>query len=125
MFNKFTVEIIKNLPPVEGLDRERLPQFLTLIYAHILGLQTKYGDGTLTFVAEEIDEDINMLNQLSFTLEIYLESGKFGDNTRSLAYVAALAHKLLSKLEDEDEDLPSLQSVPEKIVTILWLLCRC
>ena len=122
MFNKFTVEIIKNLPPVEGLDRERLPQFLTLIYAHILGLQTKYGDGTLTFVAEEIDEDINMLNQLSFTLEIYLESGKFGDNTRSLAYVAALAHKLLSKLEDEDEDWPSLQSVPEKIVTILLFI---
>ena len=122
MFNKFTAEIIKNLPPVEGLNKERLPQLLTLIYAHILGLQTKYGEGTLAFVAEEINEDVILLNQLSFTLEIYLESGKFGDNTRSLAYVAALAHKLISKIESEEEDLPSLQSVPEKIVTILLFI---
>lgn len=122
MFNRFTSEIIKDLPPVEGLDKERLPQLLSLIYAHILGLQTKYGEDKLTFVAEEIDEDIHLLNQLSFTLEIYLESGKFKENTRSLAYVAAVAHKLISKIEDEPDELPSLQTVPEEIVTILLFI---
>ena len=103
MFNLFTAETIKNLPPVEGLNRERLPQVLSLIYAHILGLQTKYGAEESGVLTGEIIEDINLLNQLSFTLELYLESGKYKDYERSLAYVAALAHKLISKIEDEKD----------------------
>ena len=121
MFNKYTVDIIKNLPSVEGVDIERLPQLLSLIYAHIIGLQTKYGDDTLDFVAEEIDSDLYLLKDLSFTLEIYLESNKFEEYKRSLAFVAALAHKLIGKIEknEDDNDGLSMQSIPEKIISIL------
>ena len=55
MFNTVTAEQIKSLPPVEDVNVERLPELLSKIYAHILGLQTKYGEGQLSFVDREIN----------------------------------------------------------------------
>ena len=61
MFNVITADMIKALPPIDGVDAERLPQLLSKVYAHILGLKTKYGQGEIPFVAEELDKDYRML----------------------------------------------------------------
>lgn len=122
MFNTVTAEQIKSLPPVEDVNVERLPELLSKIYAHILGLQTKYGEGQLSFVDREIKEDLNVLSKLSFTLEIYLESGAFLDNMSSIAYVAAMAHKLMGKLNYGDADELTLQTVPSEVISILLFI---
>lgn len=122
MFNTVTAEQIKSLPPVEEVNIERLPELLSKIYAHILGLQTKYGEGQLSFVDREIKEDLNVLSKLSFTLEIYLESGAFLDNMSSIAYVAAMAHKLMGKLDYGDADELTLQTVPSEVISILLFI---
>ena len=38
MFNKVTADILRMLPPVKGVDIERMPQLLSKVYAHIVGL---------------------------------------------------------------------------------------
>ena len=41
MFNKVTADILRMLPPVKGVDIERMPQLLSKVYAHIVGQKTK------------------------------------------------------------------------------------
>ena len=61
MFNKITADILRMLPPVKGVNIERMPQLLSKVYAHIVGLKTKYEIETLEFEAEEIDDDYRTL----------------------------------------------------------------
>ena len=72
MFNKVTADILRMLPPVKGVDIERMPQLLSKVYAHIVGLKTKYEVGILEFEAEEIGDDYRTLSELAFTLELYV-----------------------------------------------------
>ena len=71
MFNVITADMIKALPPVDGVDAERLPQLLSKVYAHILGLKTKYGEGEIPFVAEELDKDYPLVFLLLFLSNPY------------------------------------------------------
>ena len=100
MFNRVTAEYIKEIPSVDGVDIDHLPQMLSKIYAHILGLRTKYADDVLQFPAEELEQDREYLGKLSLALEVYLESGQFESLNSSIAYVAAMCHKLLAKIAE-------------------------
>ena len=119
MFNVITADMIKALPPINGVDAERLPQLLSKVYAHILGLKTKYGQGEIPFVAEELDKDYRMLRKLAFTLEFYLESEKYEDYLRPIAFVAAMAYKMLGKMEQIPEQSLTIDSVPSDVSAAL------
>ena len=119
MFNVITADMIKALPPIDGVDAERLPQLLSKVYAHILGLKTKYGQGEIPFVAEELDKDYRMLRKLAFTLEIYLESEKYEEYLRPIAFVAAMAHKMLGKMEQMPAQSLTIDSVPSDVSAAL------
>ena len=119
MFNVITADMIKALPPIDGVDAERLPQLLSKVYAHILGLKTKYGQGEIPFVAEELDKDYRMLRKLAFALELYLESEKYEDYLRPIAYVAAMAHKMLGKMEQMPTQSLTIDSVPSDVSAAL------
>ena len=111
MFNRITADSLKSLPPVSGVDTQRMPQILSKVYAHIVGLKSKYQVGVLNFEPEEIAEDYRMLKDLSFTLEIYLESGKFEKQTEAIAFVDAMSHKLMGKLKEQKLESLSYDNV--------------
>lgn len=119
MFNSVTANSLKTLPPVEGVDSERIPQILTKVYAHIVGLKTKYEVGVLNFEPKEIEEDCRLLGDLAFTLELYLESGKFAEKNDAIAFVAAMSHKLLGKLKEQEQIQLTFYEVSPNLVAIL------
>lgn len=122
MFNSITSDYIRQIPAVEGVDTEHLPQMLSKIYAHILGLRTKYADDVLQFPAEELEEDLSFLGKLSLTLEVYLDSRQFEDMSGSISYVAAIAHKLAGKLTERKESYVTAYEVPSEVVAVLLFI---
>lgn len=122
MFNSVTAERLRSLPPVEGVDSKRIPQILSQVYAHIVGLKAKYEVGVLNFEAEEIGEDYQMLSDLAFTLELYLESGCFAEHNDAIAFVAAMSHKLMSKLKEQETEPLTTDSVPSDVVSVLLFI---
>lgn len=122
MFNIITSDYIKNIPPVEGVDIEYLPQNLSKIYAHILGLRTKYADDVLRFPAEELEDDLTFLGKLTLSLEVYLDSEQFEAMSGSVAYVAAMAHKLMGKLKEKQESDVTAYEVPTEVVAVLLFI---
>ena len=122
MFNIITSDYIKNIPPVEGVDIEHLPQILSKIYAQILGLRTKYADDVLQFPVEELEEDLSFLGKLSLTLEVYLDSMQFEAMSGSVAYVAAMAHKLIGKLTEKKEQNMTAYEIPTEVIAVLLFI---
>ena len=122
MFNSVTSDYIRQIPAVEGVDIERLPQILSMIYAHILGLRTKYADDVLQFPARELEDDISFLGKLSLTLEVYLDSLQFEEMSGSVAYVAAMAHKLMGKLTEKRDTEVTAYEVPTEVTSVLLFI---
>lgn len=122
MFNSVTAERLRSLPPVEGIDGKRIPQILSQVYAHIVGLKAKYEVGVLTFEAEEIGEDYQMLSDLAFTLELYLESGRFTEHNDAIAFVAAMSHKLMGKLKAQEVEPLTSAAVPSDVASLLLFI---
>ena len=122
MFNNVTSERLKTLPSVEGVDSKRIPQILSQVYAHVVGLKAKYDVGVLSFEAEEIGEDYQMLSDLAFTLELYLESGRFVEQKDSIAFVAAMSHKLMNKLKEQEVYPLTSDAVPSDVVSVLMFI---
>ncbi len=122
MFNSVTAERLRSLPPVDGVDSQRVPQILSQVYAHIVGLKTKYEAGVLNFEDREMDEDYQLLNNLAFTLELYLESGRFDKEQDAIAFVAAMSHKLMSKLRETKKEPLTLETVPSDLVSVLMFV---
>lgn len=122
MFNKITSDFIKSIPPVEGVDVEHLPQILSQIYAQIIGLKTKYEDDEIPFEEKVLQDDLSYLGYLSMALEVYLESGQFDAQRNSIAYVAAMCHKLAGKLISEHDTNMSFYEIPSEVVAILLFI---
>lgn len=122
MFNSVTAERLRALPSVEGVDSKRIPQILSQVFAHIVGLKAKYDVGVLTFEAEEIGADYQMLSDLAFTLELYLESGRFTEHNDAIAFVAAMSHKLMSKLKEQEVEPLTSDAVPSDVVSVLLFI---
>lgn len=122
MFNSVTAERLRSLPPVEGVDSKRIPQILSQVYAHIVGLKAKYEVGVLTFEAEEIGEDYQMLSDLAFTLVLYLESGCFAEHNDAIAFVSAMSYKLMSKLKEQEIEPLTSDAVPSDVLSVLLFI---
>lgn len=122
MFNRVTEDYIKQIPPVEGIDIDHLPQLLSKVYAHILGLRTKYADDVLQFPVDELEQDVECLGNLSLALEVYLESGQFEEMNSSIAYVAAMSHKLLGRLVEKSDVILTKYEAPSELVAILLFI---
>lgn len=122
MFNSVTADSLRTIPPVEGVDSERIPQILSKVYAHVVGLKTKYEVDVLNFKPEEIDDDNKLLNNLAFTLELYLESERFEEQKAAIAFVAAMSHKLSWKLKARETDSLSFDNVPSDLISVLMFV---
>lgn len=125
MYNLSTEKAIRNIPAIDGFDKERLPQLLTKKYARIISLKTRYDAGELQFNNEELKSDFQELNTIANTLELYLIADKT-DSTKekeSIAYVAAVSRKLMSMIRKNGNlDNLSLYFVPEDLFSAILFI---
>lgn len=125
MYNLSTEKAIRNIPAIDGIDRERLPQLLTKKYARIISLKTRYEAGVLQFNNEELKTDLQELNKIANTLELYLIADKTDSSKEkeSIAYVAAVSRKLMSMiLKVGNLDDLSLYFVPEDLLSAILFI---
>ena len=62
MYNITTENVIRNIPTINGIDKERLPQLLTQKYARIISLKTRYETGVIQFNNEELNPSLILKN---------------------------------------------------------------
>ena len=125
MYNLSTENAIRNIPAIDGIDKERLPQLLTRKYARIISLKTRYEAGELQFNNEELKADFQELNKIANTLELYLIADKTVSTKEkeSIAYVAAVSRKLMSMIrKDGNLDNLSLYFVPEDLLSAILFI---
>lgn len=125
MYNITTENVIRNIPTINGIDKERLPQLLTQKYARIISLKTRYETGVIQFNNEELKSDWQELNTIANTLELYLIADKTEatKEKESIAYVAAVSRKLMSMIQKgENLDDLSLYFVPEDLLSAILFI---
>lgn len=124
MFNTVTESVIKNIPNIEDVDIERLPQLLSRKYARIIGLKTKYANGEIPFNDEELEADWQELETIAQALEMSLLVSELdAEKKKSVAFVAATARKLMSMIHPfESINNLSLYYVPSELHTVLLFL---
>lgn len=125
MYNISTENVIRNIPTINGIDKERLPQLLTQKYARIISLKTRYEAGVIQFNNEELKSDWQELNTIANTLELYLIADKTEatKEKESIAYVAAVSRKLMSMIQkSENLDDLSLYFVPEDLLSAILFI---
>lgn len=125
MYNISTENVIRNIPTINGIEKERLPQLLTQKYARIISLKTRYEAGVIQFNNEELKSDWQELNTIANTLELYLIADKTEatEKKESIAYVAAVSRKLMSMIQKgENLDDLSLYFVPEDLLSAILFI---
>lgn len=125
MYNISTEKVIRKIPTINGIDKERLPQLLTQKYARIISLKTRYEAGVIQFNNEELKSDWQELNTIANTLELYLIADKTEatEEKESIAYVAAVSRKLMSMIQKgENLDDLSLYFVPEDLLSAILFI---
>ena len=125
MYNISTEKVIRKIPTINGIDKERLPQLLTQKYARIISLKTRYEAGVIQFNNEELKSDWQELNTIANTLELYLIADKTEatKEKESIAYVAAVSRKLMSMIQkSENLDDLSLYFVPEDLLSAILFI---
>lgn len=124
MFNTVTESVIKNIPNIEEVDIDYLPQLLSRKYARIIGLKTKYENGEIPFNNEELEADWEELETIAQTLEMSLLVSELdAEKKKSVAFVAATARKLMSMIHPfESINELSLYYVPSELHTVLLFL---
>lgn len=125
MYNISTENVIRNIPTINGIDNEHLPQLLTQKYARIISLKTRYEAGVIQFNNEELKSDWQELNTIANTLELYLIADKTeaAEEKESIAYVAAVSRKLMSMIQKgKNLDDLSLYFVPEDLLSAILFI---
>ena len=123
MFNTVTEALIKQIPSIYTVDIDRLPQFLTQSYARIIGLKTKYQVGNIEFNNGELEHDLKQLEVIACTLEFYLVCYPNLENRKSIAYVSAVARKLIGMIQPVDDMASlSLHYLPVNLSSILLFI---
>lgn len=133
MFDSETVRLIQGAEPLETLDLDRLPQFLTEAYAKVVAARL----GAVELVNSQRDDEwARNLEQLRRLADTYEGLAAFlpenNPHRGSCAFVAASAHHTLSqarlieaRMRRLDVDAPSLTVHgvgPEVAACLLFLL---
>lgn len=132
MFDAETARLISSAPPLDGLDLDRLPQFLTQAYA--LVIQARLRAGNPTQGESEPDQHwaatVSRLKALADTYEgltIFLEPDD--PHRDSCAFVSASAHLALNQIrrlrEPSGSPIPSITRhavSPEVAACLLFLI---
>lgn len=127
MFDTTTSTLIRGVPPLEGLDVDRLPEKLTNAYARIINLRTRIGeDLEPQALGRHLENDLQEMRQLAHTYGAYsILLGEESPHRRSAAFVAATAHHLLALaasselIESESVEQLSPGGIPSSVAAAL------
>lgn len=123
MFDPITEKWIKDIPQFENLDVERLPQFLSSVYAHIISAKSQLTNGNLPLLIGDFDKIVRMLNNLIFGLEALMIQDLHQGQVESLAFVTATAYSLKNMLlQQKEESIVSMDYVSADVSTVLLFL---
>ncbi len=98
MFDRTTANLIRGTPPLEGLDRENLPDRLSELYAKIVTARFRLRTGEYAS-DEELARLVSYARQLAFTNEALVSVSPNRDKREAAAFVAATAHQLVFNAE--------------------------
>lgn len=123
MFNSVTEALIKKIPSIYSVDIERLPQYLTCSFARIIGLRAKYRAGENGNNNKQLKQDLKQLEVIANTLEFYLVCYPDIENRKSIAYVSAVARKLIGMIQPIDDTASlSLHYLPVNLSSMLLFI---
>lgn len=123
MFDPITEKWIKDIPQFENLDVERLPQFLSSVYAHIISTKSQLTNGNLPLLIGDFDKIVRTLNNLIFGLEALMIQDQHQGQVESLAFVTATAYSLKNMLlQQKEESIVSMDYVSADVSTVLLFL---
>lgn len=123
MFDPITEKWIKDIPQFENLDVERLPQFLSSVYAHIISAKSQLTNGNLPLLIGDFDKIVRTLNNLIFGLEALMIQDQHQEQVESLAFVTATAYSLKNMLlQQKEESIVSMDYVSADVSTVLLFL---
>lgn len=98
MFDRTTAKLIRETPPLEGLDRESLPDRLSEFYAKIVTARFRLRTGDYAD-DDELATLVLYARQLAFTNEALVSVSPNRDDRQAAAFVAATAHQLVFNAE--------------------------
>ena len=108
MFDASTSDLIREAPPLTGVDPLTLPQDLTRAYTDLATLRLR---GLSNFDNPTQLEPFHRLKRIADIYEGAVDSGSEGNARRAAAFVAATAHQLLGRmlLAGYESDHPLLE----------------
>ena len=126
MFDPSTVDLIRGTPPLEGLDRDSLPEWLSDCYARIAIARLRLRAGEFDD-DEELDALIGRTRRLASTNEALVSVSPDREDRAAAAFVAATAHQLVFNAErirapDGSHSFLDTQSVSPDIAAMLLFL---
>ena len=129
MYDPSTADLIRRTPPLDGLDRESLPDQLSESYAKIVSARLRLRAGHIVD-DEELVELVSHLRCLAFTNEALVSVSPTRDDRASAAFVSATARQLVFNIERirEPEALPSFLHIhcisPDIAAMLLFLVAE-
>jgi hypothetical protein len=93
MYDADTAKLIQSSPPLDGLNRERLPVVLSEAFAKIAAARFRLRDGDATD-DQELIELIAEMQRLALTNEILVAVSPAREDRAAAAFVAGSAHQL-------------------------------
>jgi RAD3-like DEAD/DEAH box helicase len=123
MFDATTARLIREAPPLRGVNPQTLPQELTAVYAELTALRLRADD--LTAQPERLLV-LERLKRLAVVYEAVVDTGAQGDARRASAFVAGTAHQILARvmsaMYSAELDLLSAVAIHPNIAAPLLLL---
>jgi len=94
MFDPQTAELIRGVPNLPGLDRDRLPEELTKAFTTIVAFRVRLGQsgGQLS---DELLEQLDVFRRMAATFETMVALLPDREDRSASAFVAAQAYQLL------------------------------
>jgi hypothetical protein len=93
MFDPETVALIRQAPPLEGLDLEALPQLLTDAFATVVAARIRLRTGVPDPTGADIEGTLALLTRLAAAQEAYVALLPDRENRAAAAFVAGSAHQ--------------------------------
>lgn len=127
MFDPTTAALIRAAPPLDGLDLDNLPKWLTEAFADIVSARIRLRGATAEADDEALVKTVAELRRIAAAHETYAALLPDRENRASAAFVAASAHQAVSMALRSIDSLSQVDIAavsPDVCATLLFLLAE-
>lgn len=124
MFDPETVTLIRQAPPLEGLDLAALPQLLTDAFATVVAARIRLRTGAPDPAGAEVEGTLALLTRLAAAQEAYVALLPDRENRAAAAFVAGSAHQArrLARVDVQEPSRITATAVSSEISSALLFL---